>query len=166
MTSLCNLFKYLGLSATLLRRFTSSESLAWSPPWSRAWTFRPTTTRASPSGWTTLSSSSPRWPFAKRRNATAVLTRGMIFISYQVFWLHMMRFWFLWRHMISGVWCWVRVYLYLCNVTTCVDICFLFYNFLEMRKNSLSAVWKWPCSPLGTKGNQLTSLQSRLWSWS
>ena len=78
-------FKYLGLSATLLRRFTNSESLAWSPPWSRAWTFRPTTTRASPSGWTTLSSSSPRWPFAKRRNATAVLTRGMIFARFRVF---------------------------------------------------------------------------------
>ena len=165
MTSVCNLFNYLGLSATLLRRFTSSESLAWSPPWSRAWTFRPTTTRASPSGWTTLSSSSPRWPFAKRRNATAVLTRGMIFISYQVFWLHMMRFWFLWRRMISGVWCWVRVYLCLCNDITFVDI-FLYFDFLEMRKNSLSAVWKWPCSPLGTSGNQLTSLRSRLWSWS
>jgi hypothetical protein len=112
-----------------------------------------------------LSSSSPRWPFAKRRNATAVLTRGMIFISYQVFWLHMMRFWFLWRRMISGVWCWVRVCLCLCNATTCVDIFFV-CDFLEMRKNSLSAVWKWPCSPLGTSGNQLTSLRSRLWSWS
>lgn len=165
MTSLCNLFKYLGLSATLLRRFTSSESLAWSPPWSRAWTFRPTTTRASPSGWTTLSSSSPRWPFAKRRNATAVLTRGMIFISYQVFWLHMMRFWFLWRHMISGVWYWLCVCSYFCNVTTCVYMYF-YYNFLEMRENSLSAVSKWPCSPLGTRGSQHTSLRLRPWSWS